>query len=747
MKFVMLMLLVLIGLPGIGLSSQGQEELKYEVDVKAKTIPVFAADAKGNPVYDIKKEDIQLFINGKPTEFEFLRYQFEEQEEKVKKLKTQREHRVIFIIIDSMFNSKEGFIISKKIVKEFVQKRFVGNRFVVIENSAWGGLRYLVGPERNENKIMTAMEKLKWYPEKKRKLLFMTPQDTFAPLLISFYMDVAFSSPGTSPIGGFDPNWKKKKKQMENIRFRRKAKLFSEALAQFKYVLQSIADPTMVFLISEGFSKEKGVTTFKRKYDVKSMSLKGRFREFSLYYLHSIIDGINSGGSVLYTINPQLTNPAAAGETAQKLTDGGTLSMRYAAETGGGKYFEGDNVESIVKEIKKYTAAYYELGVSLTPEMGERQDIQIKCNRKGIKLHTIRQSERAKPYKKMTKTEKKLFAYNAASGGTWSRITGKVKQADYKIENLLEKNLKILDIEIPGNMRNRKVDLFLLQFDPKTQDLIIDLKSRTTKEREKIEFKAKSDKEHYFVIIEPLKTLCIYGDEKNIGEKSDDAYEQPGYYSANTSNAVMTTAGKLAIAAGWDSGDGITLNGEMIYRPENSSMSIEKLFRTGSGDVVRFKESLSYRFIILKPDGTYEITGEYQKESRVTSEKGEIKINKKSIGEVIKSGQTSLLLKSFYTFFDRFKADEEFQLSRVTFPFKRQRFNPDDGHLLSSTDVLKSGWEFVTFEDSEDYAWAEPEIRENETTIRLAGKGLHLVVVFKQVNGKWYLTHSEDRSR
>jgi hypothetical protein len=465
---------------------------------------------------------------------------------------------------------------------------------------------------------MAAVQTLKWYPEKKRKLLFMKPTDNFKQLLISYYFDVSYGTRKTSPMGSMDPYWDRKKKWMENKRFRQKARLFARALAQFKYVLQSIADPTLVFLISEGFSKEKGVTTFKRKYDLKSMSLRGAFREFSLYYLHRIINGVNTGGSVLYTINPQLTNPGIA----NPLSDGGALSMRYAAEASGGRYFEGENVEAMVKEIKKYTAAYYELGVSYGPELGQRQRIRVKCSRKGIRLHTIRQSEGPKPYHKMTKIEKKLFAYNAISGGTWSRITGKVKPADYKVEENQEKTLKILDIAIPENMRNRKVDVFLLQFDPKTKDLAIDLKSRTAKERERIRFKTKQNKEHYFVFIEPVKTLCIYGDEKN------------------------TT--------------------------------------------------------------------------------------------------------SFYTFFHRFKRDKEFQRSRVIFPFKRQRFNPDSDQLLRTDQVLQSQWEFTTFQDLQAYSWSEPQVRENEAVIRLTsvnGNGIHLVVFFKRMNGKWYLEHSEDRSR
>jgi hypothetical protein len=171
---------------------------------------------------------------------------------------------------------------------------------------------------------------------------------------------------------------------------------------------------------------------------------------------------------------------------------------------------------------------------SLTPEMGERQLIQLKCNRNGITLHTVRQSERAKPYHAMNKLEKKLFAYNAVSGGTWSRVTGKVKRAVYKIEENRENNTRTINVEIPSDIKNKKLDIFLLQFNPRTQDLVVDLKRRTVKDRENIQFKAKEDTVHFFVMIEPSQTLCIYGSEKSADKTADETYEDPDYYSANT---------------------------------------------------------------------------------------------------------------------------------------------------------------------------------------------------------------------
>jgi hypothetical protein len=208
---------------------------------------------------------------------------------------------------------------------------------------------------------------------------------------------------------------------------------------------------------------------------------------------------------------------------------------------------------------------------------------------------------------------------------------------------------------------------------------------------------------------------------------------------------MMTTAGKLAVATVWDGGRGITLNGEMIYNSNNGPLRFDKLYRTAAGDAVQFREADSYGFVILETGGTYMITGQYDTVPAVTVEKGEIRINNEPI-RVIESGKTSPLPRSFYVFFDRFKADEEFQRSRVTFPFKRMRYDPETAQLLNTEEVSKEEWEFTMFQDSPDYAWSVPKIGKDRAEVVLTGEQVRLIVVFKRINGKWVLVHSEDRS-
>ena len=110
---------------GIISFSQEQEPIKHEVSVTGIIIPLFAFDSKGNPVYDLQKDDLKLYINGKKVEINSLNpIKFQYEQETVKKIKGERagkapavQERVIFLVLDTMYNSFYGLKMPKKLPK------------------------------------------------------------------------------------------------------------------------------------------------------------------------------------------------------------------------------------------------------------------------------------------------------------------------------------------------------------------------------------------------------------------------------------------------------------------------------------------------------------------------------------------------------------------------------------------------------------------------------------------------------
>ncbi len=521
-----------------------QEPLKYEVAVNVIVVPIFAVDSKGQPVYDLKEEELELFVNDEPVDIAFFRrYEFENEEEVSEVAKkepaegeVQRKpsqvysgagERVKFIIMDSMFNSSQGFRRSKEIAINLVKEREPGDSFVIVENTAQSGIKYIAGPEEDPEKLLKELNQMK------------TPIDTWSKELYASrkMMDnVAFNSmvDARAEAETFK-NVQKHTMDADKMRYQSDIKRFTTAMSQFKYALKTINKPKVVFLISEGvyrgaFKKDllgsPGSLGESNSSHSDSSGLEGKAKQFAslfkqdaptvfddknvfstflLNYLKEIVRAVNYGGSVLYTINPQRIN-----DTMDE-SQSGEMSMMFLADESGGKYFAGSKPVEIVKRIKRTTAAYYELVFSARSVTQEQMKLVVNCKRDGVRIHTLNHAEKEKPYLKMDKVQKKIFALNVATGGDWSRMVGKVVRVKYKKVKKQKKGnatIRTVEVTIPPKMRDKKADLFVILIEPKTHQTRINAMSKVLED--KFTFMIRDVK--FYVIIEPSNTYCIYNE-------------------------------------------------------------------------------------------------------------------------------------------------------------------------------------------------------------------------------------------
>jgi VWFA-related protein len=489
--------------------AQNQDSLKYEIKIKAMVVPVFAVDSKGNPVYDLKEEELQLYVNGKPFKIlQFNRYGFEFEEkieEPVKRLTVKEKpekvvkkpERYLFIIIDSIFNSLAGLRRSKEIAVGLVESASQGDAFIILENNPGGGLKYVIGPEKNKKKLIGQIEKIKQLPVTRMKLRNPKRKGHF------FSADKRHLRQKNTYF--FNPEKNRKDKEDEKLRYITDMKYFSKVLAEFKYALKFITRPKIVFLISEGISKGAFI-------EVASLNPDGESSEFNTQnfyfeYLRNVSKAINDGGSVIYSINPRRLDVSDDDYTE------GDDSLKFMAAESGGQYFRGLDTQKIVKRIKKSTAAYYELFFYPGTESTAKMRIKIKCKRKGVRVHSINYSEQEKSYAEMPKIQKELFAFNLITGGNWSRVVAKVEKLKYKKmkrKKAVGENIRNIEVTIPRTMKGHVVDIFVLMVNPETLKADIDMKSQTVDERIEIGVKIEKGKKSFVVIIDPATVYCIY---------------------------------------------------------------------------------------------------------------------------------------------------------------------------------------------------------------------------------------------
>ncbi|MEN8154459.1 MAG: hypothetical protein ABFR75_10595 [Acidobacteriota bacterium] len=503
-------------------------KLEYDVKVNAVIIPVFALDKKGNPIFDLKKKDLVLYVDGKPVEINSLsRYSLEEEEkysEKVKKTveipviekeKVIRE-RYIFILIDSIFNSRDGYRRTKEIAEKLINQGKSGDKFIVIEHHLLKGLNYIGGPETGNKVLIEKINALKLNFDKWSDELFRQKivgnnldQDIYGPLqerrefmfLRNIYLD------------------------NERMAYRNMIVRYSSLLSKFKYALKSITKPKLVFLISEGMSKgafnidmvsadrnSRGSGTGLDKFQQWSVlfgserkeNFKNLMSGLMLGYLGDIVKAVNQGNSVLYSINP-----AKPSDTHQPNISG-DMSLKYLAGESGGKYYTGTNIVEIVERINKNTSAYYELSFLIPENMKKNLHVKIRCRRKGVKVNTVQYTELKKNYADMDKLQKQVFAYNLAKGGKWSNLIAKVVREKVDVKKTEEEKENTYNIEFPKILVGKHADIYIITEDPATMK--VDIKKRKNiliKDTEEVRIKTEKDKRYYFVVVEPEKTRSI----------------------------------------------------------------------------------------------------------------------------------------------------------------------------------------------------------------------------------------------
>ncbi len=459
-----------------GQQSDPDKSLRYEVSVRAQLVPIFAVDSQGNPVFDLKQEEIQLYVDGKPFDIIFFKsYQLkseEEQQVQIKSPAVKLPERINFIIIDTLISNKNTMEPARAIVWEIIKRASTSEVFVILESNQITGFQYVVGPEKNKKKLSEALEKIeKRYMQRRVRFNAWMINPSDPPEMTGRLMEL---------------------EMLRAIRERQKyqgdVSQFAHSLQQLKYALKTTPLPKTVYLISAGHME----------------NMLGKNPITYLRFLEDAAKAVNYGGSLFYLINPLKQNAPGKG-----------TALKFMSDAVGGKFISDTSIPNVVSQIKKNTSAYYELAFYPLKESGQKSRVQLKCKRKEVQLTTINYSEKGRPYHLMQSIEKKMFVLNIVNGGSWSRMVAPVKRVKYEIQDRAKAvgnpdDFRHIEVAIPPGMRNRKLHLYLVEIDANTQKADLGLVEKTVGEKEMLSIRLNTNKKQYFVFIEPSIPTCIY---------------------------------------------------------------------------------------------------------------------------------------------------------------------------------------------------------------------------------------------
>ncbi len=697
-----------------------EDKIQHKTGVEARILPLCVVDSSGEPVMDLKKRDLILKVGGKAVDFKILKYDFSggiKVEERVSKRERQLQERVVFLLFDAMYNSKLGLLRAKDIATRYIKKAGPGNSYVVMSLTGNEGLKYIMGPSKDKEKLCIVINELDISPE------------IYAPNIFSLVGKDA----AAEGMMQNDPEGIKflmyYQKSREQIYYINNIKSFSDKLGRLRYILKTIELPRTVFLLSEGIARGA--------FNQRGNKLDGEKKNTALFnLLRGTMRSISATGAMFYTINPQLLNP----ETERtSLQDSGDRSLQLLALEGGGEYFSGAETSAIVENVTRASRAYYELAFSV--KGSNRKKVNVISKRDGLKITTLRGVEAKQSYESMNDTEKQMYAVNVNFNRRWLESKKSAESAVCRYLKTVSVDGKAhnrLEVKIPGKYEKKNADIFVVDFSVKDKADKLNYKKKKLGKTEIVDVPVSRDGNSFFVILDRDTGYAIYGD----GAWSSGSWSgEAGDFTFNQSSRLMkTTGGMIDID---ESGDKqvVRLNGQTIFTSPGN-MRFSKIFKAGLEDAVLLECARSYRMIVIKADGRYGVSAEYSKKpERISDRYGAIHVGNSPV-RIDRKGRVEGSLKSFWLFFARFRMDEKFQRGRVIFPSLRNRYD-SEGKLKGTVKVPEKDWAFTSFEDSPPYYWETPVVKGNTAYVTLKGEGANVRVVFEKKSGNWHLVRSD----
>lgn len=474
---------------------------EYEVSVSAHLIPFYAENAKGEPIFDLKQDEIELLVNKKTVDLMGLsRFQYDisdtplpagasgKEALELKQKIREQQRRYVFIVVDAIFNYSYGVKRADAICRRIIKDCPDTDAFILMANMPDKGLTYVAGPTDNRQLLNQGLSVLSQKGleaiqiQKKRFKNYgggIIRKRLSGPSVIN--------AAGTKGVFNLDAEemWNSRR-ETRTIK-RGRAHMLTSSLGQLRYALKTISRPKIVYFISAGVPG----------------GLMGS-EESSSYHRHlkKAAQLINDSGTILYVVNSFVELPGLYAQAS------GEDMLKQLAQGGNGKYFSGKSVQKIATQIHNSTAAYYEL--AFAPNGNNGMAIEINCKRPGVKIFSVSHTEKARPYREMKKLQKRLFALNVVTRGTWSRMVGEVGVVPVAKTNNYAKKMVGVEVQLPEKMRNRNLDIYTINLDPQTMKADFEAKSVSAGETIEIKGKQKNKRKLFFVIIDPKTTTCIY---------------------------------------------------------------------------------------------------------------------------------------------------------------------------------------------------------------------------------------------
>jgi VWFA-related protein len=435
--FITMFSLALIQFSRLLLSQAEVKPLRYEVEVVLIEIPLYVVDKEGNPVEDLKPEEISLYENGKKQEIShFVLVQNDSPQMATISRKYPAARRQILLFFDLAFSAPAGIIKAREACLDFIKEKILPTDLVgVASYSGIGGLKILSHFSNDREHLFDIINTLGLIESKQR----MTGPVGFTFPRIDQPARDETEADSFSPVRMADDRIATLQQQLN----KRLAKIqaanvtdFISALNTLSVALNTIQGRKHIIYFSEGFDSKVLTGKAQEQTSVDTGTTTGS-KFVSRYVLNRYIDTASQfGDAALRTQLDGALNKIASADCSIHTVDIGGLKTQagnlnqvngqaasvssihrrhatlttFSKETGGQIFRNINELDQPLENLLKVTNTYYVIGYYPEDKKkeGKFRKIKIQTSRSGVDVSYRKGYYEAKPYSKYTSLEKRL---------------------------------------------------------------------------------------------------------------------------------------------------------------------------------------------------------------------------------------------------------------------------------------------------------------------------------------------------
>ena len=383
------------------LFSQTQEKpLRYEVEVVLVEIPTYVVDKKGNPVIDLKPDEITLTENGKKqkiSHFVLVQNDSPQIASVVREYPAAR--RQFLLLFDFSFSTAGKIAKARRASLDFIQEKLLPNDLVaVVTYSAIRGLKVHSHFTNDREHLISIINSLGFF---KMQRMFGPIGFTF-PDFAQKSQDPMLRSGGGDEIGDaeFEAIFMQAKETIRKIYGSHVAGLIGD-INKLSIALNTIKGRKHVIFFSEGFESEvitRDTGLRMKLYDALKLIASA----------DCPIHTIDIGG--LRTQAGEVGKFEGGSRSLASIRSGQDTLSFLSRETGGQVYRNINELDRPLENLLKITNTYYIIGYY--PEdnrkEGKYRKIKLKVDRPNVRVSYRKGYYEAKPYAEYSNLEKRL---------------------------------------------------------------------------------------------------------------------------------------------------------------------------------------------------------------------------------------------------------------------------------------------------------------------------------------------------